>query len=233
MKQKKLPVHLGIIMDGNRRWARKHNLPVFQGHLKGYRVFRKVGDWCLKRGIKILTVYAFSTENWGRSKKEINFLIKLFKRALKENMKNLAEKEVALKVIGRRNNLPKELLRLIEKAEEATRRGKRGILNVALDYGGRQEIIQAIKQIIQKKIPAGRINEKVVSENLYTAGQEDPDFIIRTSGEKRLSGFLTWQSVYSELYFSPKYWPDFTEGDLDEALAEYARRQRRFGKGGE
>lgn len=230
LKNKNVPLHIGIIMDGNRRWARKKGLPLMWGHKKGYSVVQKVGKWCLKRGIKILTLYAFSTENWHRSKKEVEYLFRLLKQALEKDIKKLHKRGIKLRVIGKIEELPQDLQKAIRKAMKLTSKNTKGILNLAINYGGRLEILEAVKEILRKKIPPSKINEETFSKYTYTAGLPDPDLIIRTSGEKRLSGFLTWQSVYSELIFIKKYWPDFTEEDLEKCLKEYARRKRRFGR---
>lgn len=228
---KKIPFHLGIIIDGNRRWAKKRGLPSFEGHRRGLDRVNKIGEWCRKRGVKILTLYTFSTENWNRSKKEVSYLMKLFERALsRRNIKELFQKGIKLQVIGQRERLPKSLQKKIEEAEELTKKGKKGILNLAISYGGRPEIVQTIKNIIKKKVPVSKITENLINKNLWTTGLPEPDLIIRTGGAQRLSNFLTWQSIYSELYFTKKYWPEFTEKDLDEALSDYSRRQRRFGR---
>ncbi len=227
----KIPFHLGIIVDGNRRWAKKRGLPSFEGHRRGLDGVNKIGEWCRKRGVKILTLYTFSTENWNRSKKEVSYLMKLLEVALnKKNTKELFQKGIKLQVIGQRERLPKSLQKKIEEAEELTKKGEKGILNLAVSYGGRPEIIQAIKNIIKNKIPANKITEDLINKNLWTANLPEPDLIIRTGGVQRLSNFLTWQSIYSELYFTEKYWPEFTEKDLDEALLDYSYRQRRFGR---
>lgn len=221
--------HIGIIMDGNRRWAKRRGLPPMAGHKKGYEKMKEVGDWCLARGIDFLTVYAFSTENWKRSKKEVDFLMKLLERGLTKELPQFAKKNIRLKIIGSRNGLPASLKQAIQSAEEKTKNNTAGTLNIAINYGGRLEIVEAVKKIISKNIPANKITEETISANVWTAGEPDPDLIIRTSGEQRLSGFLTWQGVYSELYFTPKMWPELSEKDLDEAIAEFGRRQRRFG----
>lgn len=228
---KKIPYHIAIIMDGNRRWAKKRGLPTLEGHYQGFEQIKKVGKWCKQKGVKVLTVWAFSTENWNRSKKEINYLMKLLGEALSEKEIAWMNKEkIKLQVIGQKERLAKSLQEAIKKSEKITKNNKAGILNVAISYGGRPEIISMIKNIIKKKIPANKITEKVISQNLWTAGLSDPDLIIRTGGEKRLSGFLSWQIAYSELYFCKKNWPAFNEKDLDKAIDDYDRRQRRFGK---
>jgi undecaprenyl diphosphate synthase len=225
-----IPFHVGIIMDGNRRWAKSKGLPSLEGHRRGYNKVKQVGKWCKKRGIKILTLWAFSTENWNRPKEEVDYLMKLLKHALSDKEINELNKDgIKLQVIGQKERLSRELQEAVKKAEEKTKNNKEGILNLAISYGGRPEIIEMVQRLIKKGIPAEKINEEVISENLWTDGLADPDFIIRTSGEQRLSGFMPWQAVYAELYFCQKHWPDFSEKDLDEALADYANRQRRFG----
>lgn len=200
----------------------------FYGHKKGFDKVNEIGEYCLEKGVKVLTVFCFSTENWNRSKREVDYLMRLLSQAFsEENIKRFNGRGVAVRVIGQRNRLPAYLQEKIENAEKETRGNKKGILNLAISYGGRPEIIQAIKSVIEKRLP---ITEKSINDNLWTAGLPEPDFIIRTSGEQRLSNFLTWQSVYSELYFPKKYWPDFTKKDLDKAFKEYSSRQRRFGK---
>ncbi|HPN81657.1 MAG TPA: polyprenyl diphosphate synthase [bacterium] len=223
--------HLGIIMDGNRRWAKKQGLPPMAGHQKGYDKMKQVGDWCLARGIDFLTVYAFSTENWQRSKKEVDYLMKLLERGLTKELPQFMKKNIRLKIIGSRDKLSVSLKRAIKTAEDKTKNNTAGTLNIAVNYGGRLEVVEAVKKIVRRKIPVNQISEQTISDYVWTAGEPDPDLIIRTSGEYRLSGFLTWQGVYSELYFTKKFWPDFSEKDLDEAILEFNRRTRRFGAG--
>jgi undecaprenyl diphosphate synthase len=227
----RVPKHLAIIIDGNRRWAKKRGLTSFEGHKKGLENVEKIGDWAKKRGIKILTLYVFSVENWQRKKKEVNYLMKLLSRAFSgKNIKKLLQKGIKMQVIGQKERLPKALQEQIKKAEDLTKNNKEGILNLAISYGGRSEIVQAIKKIVKKKIPAEKIDEDLINQELWTAGLAEPDLIIRTGGEQRLSNFLTWQSIYSEFYFTKKNWPEFSEQDLDEALKDFSLRQRRFGK---
>ena len=223
----KLPQHIGIIMDGNRRWAMEKKLPVFEGHRRGVDVLTKIVRHCIKRDIKVLTLFAFSTENWQRSKKEITLLMGLIQRGLKQNLKKLADEGVKLRIIGEREKLPKTLQTSLKEAEEMTQNNQAMTLNIALSYGGRAEITEAIKNIVKKKIPLEKINEGVISQNLWTS---DVDLLIRTGKEQRLSNFLIWQAAYSELYFCEKYWPDFNEKDLDNALADFSQRQRRQGR---
>jgi undecaprenyl diphosphate synthase len=228
-KGKLIPKHIGIIMDGNRTWARKRGLPTFAGHKKGYDIAMKVGEWCLDRGVNILTIYAFSTENWNRSKKEVLYLMRLLKQAFTDEIDNLHERGIQVRVIGIEKGLSKDIKDAIQKATDLTKNNKSGILNIALNYGGRSEITEAVKKIVKKKLKPSQITEKLIGNNIFTADLPDPDLIIRTSGEQRLSGFLTWQSAYSELMFIDKTWPSFTEKDIDEAINEYSRRNRRFG----
>ncbi len=231
MPKAKIPFHLGIIIDGNRRWAKKKRLLFFEGHRRGLNNVQKIGDYCAKKRIKILTLYAFSTENWDRSKKEVNYLMKLIGKSLdKKNIKKLHQKNIKLQVIGEKERLSQILQKKIKEAEKLTKNNKKGILNLCISYGGRAEIIHAVKDILKKKIPVNKITESLISKNLWTLNLPEPDFIIRTGGEQRLSNFLTWQSVYSEFYFTKKLWPEFTEEDLDKALLDYSHRQRRFGK---
>ncbi len=230
-KIKKIPFHLGIIIDGNRRWAKKRGLPSFEGHRKGLDRVGEIGEWCKKRKIKVVTLYTFSTENWNRSKKEVSYLMKLFSEALnKKNIKKLHQRGIKLQVIGQKERLTESFQKRIKEGEELTKNNKEGILNLAISYGGRPEIIQAVKNIIKKKIPVNKITEDLINQNLWTAGLPYPDLIIRTGGAQRLSNFLTWQSAYSEFYFTKKCWPAFTEEDLNKALMDYSQRQRRFGR---
>lgn len=230
MDKQKIPRHIAIIMDGNRRWARRRGISAIEGHKAGYENFKRISEECRKMGVKILTVYAFSTENWNRSKFEVSYLMNLFYSNLKKEMEFFRKNRIKFNVIGQLERLPKRLRDLVEKTMEETKNYKDHMINVAISYGGRVEIIDAIKKLINEKIEPGKLNEKIFSKYLYTADQPDPDLIIRTSGEMRLSGFLPWQSVYSEIYFSPKLWPDFKENDLKKAIEEYQNRQRRFGQ---
>jgi len=220
--------HLGIIMDGNRRWATTRRLPSFEGHRAGYKKIEDVLRWCRDAGIKILTLYAFSTENWQRSKKEVDFLMKLFYLALTKDIKKLHKNKVCVRVIGREEGLSKKLQQAIKKAEALTKNNTAAILNLAINYGGRLELVDAFNKIL--KNPPKEITEDLISQNIYTADLPDPDLIIRTSGERRLSEFLTWQSAYSEFYFIKRHWPEFSKEDFDDALNDFANRQRRFGQ---
>lgn len=230
-EEQKIPFHLGLIIDGNRRWAEERGVPSLEGHRKGLENLRKIGEYIMKKGVKILTVFTFSTENWNRKKREVSYLMRLFRQSLsKKNIRKFHRKEIKIQIIGQKERLPKTLQGAIKRAEELTRNNKKGILNLAISYGGRPEIIQAVKNIVKKKIPADKITEDLINQHLWTASLPYPDLIIRTAGEQRLSGFLTWQSAYSELYFSKKYWPDFNKEDLDKALNDFSHRQRKFGR---
>jgi len=227
MNSKKIPDHLGIILDGNRRWAKDRHLPAFFGHRKGAETVKKIINLVRDKGVKILSLFIFSTENWKRSQKEVNYLMDLLAKAFNnEYIKEICAKGIKVKIIGEREKFTKALRERIKQIEEMTKNNKIMILNFALSYGGRAEIVQAIKNIISKKIPIEKINEETIKENLWIS---DVDMIIRTGKEQRISNFLIWQAAYSELYFSPKYWPDFSENDLELAFAEYNNRQRRFG----
>ena len=225
----KIPQHIGIILDGNRRWARAKNKPTFFGHKRGFDNLKKIATHAFDRGVKILTVYAFSTENWKRSKEEVSYLMDLFKLMVTRELDYLHKKGVKLNILGDVSAFDDELQNGIKKALAKTKDNKKGTLNVCLNYAGREEIIMAVKRIVKDKIPTNKIDQKLFTEYLYTKDMPDPDMIIRTSGEHRLSGFLTWQSVYSEFYFPKKDWPAFTPKDLDKAIEEFNNRHRRFG----
>ena len=226
--QNNIPHHLGIIIDGNRRWAKKKRLPWFEGHRRGSEKIEDLAIWTKNRRIKLLTIFVFSTENWKRSKLEISFLMKLFNSFFnKEKIQKLYKNKIRIKIIGQREMLSKSLQKKIKDIEEYTKNNKAMTLNLALSYGGRAEIVQVMKKIAREKIPAEKIDENMVSKNLCVP---DLDLLIRSGGEQRLSNFLIWQAAYSEFYFSKKYWPDFTEEDLDNILVDYTNRQRRFGK---
>lgn len=229
--KQKIPYHLGIIIDGNRRWAKEQGLPTFEGHRRGLNSLKRIGEYALKKGVKILTFFCFSTENWGRTRVEVSYLMKLFENTFsKKNTNDLDKKGIKLQVIGQKERLSKNLQKKIKKTEELTKNNQKGFLNLAISYGGRPEIVRAFQEILKKQVPIEKITEDLINQNLWTAGSPHPDLIIRTGGEQRLSNFLTWQSAYSELYFTKKYWPAFTEKDLDAALEDYSQRERRFGK---
>lgn len=225
--KKKPPACIGIIMDGNRRWARQHKLPIFSGHNAGYKKLKEIVLWAKEEEeVKNLVVYAFSTENWNRNKKEISTLTKLFEKALEQGS-DFKKNDIKITFIGQRERFGEDFKKSIEKLESATSKCKSVHLIVALSYGGRVEIISAVNELLYKK--SGSISEKEFSENLWTANIPDPDIIIRTGGEKRLSNFLSWQSVYSELFFVDTYWPAFTKKEFKNILTEYMKRKKRKG----
>ena len=223
------PVHVAIIMDGNGRWAAKRYMPRLAGHRAGTNNISKVVEALAIRGIKYLTIYAFSTENWNRSDSEVTGLMSILEDVIETQTNILHDKGVKIKHIGRIDRISESLSRSIKKAEDITRNNEALILNVAFDYGGRSEIVDAIRKLISDGINYEQIDEEQVSKYLYTNGIPDPDLIIRTAGELRLSNFLLWQSAYSEYYCTQTLWPDFDEDDIDEALEAYSSRQRRFG----
>ena len=230
---KNIPQHIAIIMDGNRRWARERNLNVSEGHKRGAEILEKIAYYCNKIQIKYLTVYAFSTENWKRSEDEVSGLMLLLQNYLTDYAKRADTENIRIKVLGDITKLPEGTQKSINECIERTKNNTGVTFSIALNYGGRPEIIEAVKQISNdvknEKIKSDEITEELFSSYLYTKDMPDPDLIIRTSGEIRLSGFLAWQSTYSELYFIEKNWPDFTEKDLDEAIAEFNKRTRKFG----
>lgn len=223
--------HLAIIMDGNRRWAKDRGMQSWQGHEAGYERLKTIGEACLKRDIKILTVFAFSTENWKRSGEEVGFLMGLFEKALTKELDFFHSKNIRLRILGRRENLNPKLTTLIDEAERKTADNESFTLALCINYGGRTELVDALKRTIEDGLSAEDISENSISERLYWPGMPDPDLIIRTSGEERLSGFLPWQGVYSELYWCKKHWPDFDEIELDKAITEFESRKRRYGGG--
>lgn len=221
--------HLAIILDGNRRWAREHNLPTLEGHRRGYENVKTIGLAALERGIQFLSVFAFSTENWKRSKEEVGYLMDLLLLALTKELNFFQGHGVRLKVVGDRSGLSKKLQSACTKAEEKTANGTKGQINLCVNYGGRAEILEGVRELVRKGVDPETIDEEIFSGVLWTDKIPDPDLIIRTSGEQRLSGFLTWSGVYSELKFVHTYWPDFSVKELDECLVEFEKRNRRFG----
>lgn len=226
---KNIPAHVGLIMDGNRRWARERNLPTFEGHLQGYEKFNKSVDWFFSRGVSVLSVFAFSTENWNRSQEEVNYLMKLLREIIDKELKRALEKGYRVLISGRTDELPGDLPESCGNIVNKTKAGAAGTLNVCLNYGGRAEIIDAISKMIKNNIKPEQAHEGMIRKYLYNGGLPDPDIIARTAGEKRLSGFQLWESAYSEFMFLDKYWPDFEEADADAIIEEYGRRKRRFG----
>jgi undecaprenyl diphosphate synthase len=226
----RIPVHLAIIMDGNGRWANRQGLKREDGHRQGAKTAKQVVEYAVRLGIKYLTLFTFSSENWKRPLKEINLLMNMLYDKLVEERELLIQNDIRFKVVGDVQGLPAKLRRKIMETEGLTREHKKTQLNLALNYGGRLEIIAAVKRIVADKIPAGRIDEKLFQSYLYTASCPDPDLLIRTSGELRISNFLLFQAAYAELYFTPVPWPEFDLKELLTAILEFQHRQRRFGK---
>lgn len=228
-----LPSHVAIIMDGNGRWARRRAMPRFLGHRQGVKALKSAVRFASNQGIKTLTVYAFSTENWQRPSEEVNFLLDLMNKTFVKEIDELRSEGVRIRLIGDRTSLGPEILSVWSNAEELTKDNQGLTLNVAFNYGGRQEIIQVSKKlaelVVQGELKSDQINEELFNQLLYTAHSPDPDLIIRTGGELRLSNFLLWQAAYSEIYVTDTLWPDFSEDNFQLALDSYAKRERRFG----
>lgn len=228
-----LPKHIGVIMDGNGRWAKKRGLPRSAGHSAGAESLKKIITEANKIGIKYITVYAFSTENWKRPKEEVDYLMNLLLNYLKDAEKSLAGENVVIKTIGSRKELSEEIREQIKKTEDFTSKNTGIVMNIALNYGAREEIVNAVKSICEDvkngKNDAESINDEMFSEYLYTKNQPDVDLLIRTSGEQRLSNFMLWQVSYAEMWFTDKLWPDFKPKDLRQAIIDFQNRGRRFG----
>lgn len=233
MQASNLPVHIAIIMDGNRRWARQRNLDVKTGHKEGAKTLENIVRYAKKVGIKYITVYAFSTENWKRSEEEVGALMLLLQAYLDSYAKRADTEGIKVKVLGDISVLPKGMQNTIGKLEERTKDNTDINFNIALNYGGRDEIVKAVRKISEKvkngELNVEGINEEIISDNLYTSGMPDPDVVVRTSGEMRTSNFLPWQIVYSEFIFVEKNWPEFSEEDLDKVIEIYQKRNRKFG----
>jgi len=233
-KRGKLPQHIAIIMDGNGRWARRRGLPRVAGHREGVKSVRDIVDACGGLGIKVLTLYTFSTENWRRPREEVSALMKLLLRTLSKEIDDMVKNNLRLMAIGNIQSLPKYAREKVFEGIEATSKNTGLILNIALSYGGREEIVSAVRKITTKvqqgELKPDDINSEVVSQHLYTSELPDPDLLIRTSGEFRISNFLLWQLAYTEIYITDVYWPDFRRTDLYKAIENYQGRERRFGK---
>ena len=223
-----LPTHIAIIMDGNGRWAKKRSLPRTAGHVAGAKTFKNIARYCNKIGLKYLTVYAFSTENWKRPRDEVKGIMNLLRDYLKD-AENFKDENIKVNFIGDRTPLAEDIKELMKKNEEGSKNATGLTLNIAINYGGRDEITNAVKKIVNSGVKAEDITEDLISQNLYTYDIPDPDFIIRPSGEYRLSNYLIWQSAYSEYWFSDILWPDFTPRHLEKAINDYNHRNRRFG----
>ncbi|MGQ9667105.1 MAG: isoprenyl transferase [Anaerolineae bacterium] len=226
----RVPTHVAIIMDGNGRWAKAHGLPRVAGHRAGTENIRRILEACVDFGVKILTIYAFSTENWSRPPEEVESLMRLFGEVIDRETKRLKAQGVQIRHVGSLDRIPEHLKTKMLRAVDETKDNDRLILNVAFNYGGRAEIVNAVRRIIADGLTPEQVTEEVFSSYLYTAGLPDPDLIIRTAGEMRLSNFLIWQSAYAEYYSTPVYWPDFDREELYKALLAYSQRERRYGR---
>jgi undecaprenyl diphosphate synthase len=224
-----VPRSVAIIMDGNARWAREHGVSVAEGHRAGTRALRRVVETAIDLGIGALTVYAFSTENWSRPEEEVAALMEIFDETIDRELPELAAEGVRTRFIGRRDRAPAALLARMEEMERQTAANSRIGLWIAFDYGGRDEVVEAARRLVEDGVPAARVDERALAQRLYDPELPDPDLVIRTSGERRLSNFLLWQATYAELVFAERLWPEFGPEDLRAAVEEYARRRRRFG----
>lgn len=224
-----IPTHVGFILDGNRRWARKYSLPEYDGHLAGYNALREVMEGCFENNIKYVSIYAFSSENWKRDKSEVSSLMKLALQAISRDLKSLIDRNVRVRILGRRDGIGAKLLAGFEKAEEKTRNLTGGTLAVCFNYGGHQEIVDAARKCARDGLSADEIDENAIAERLYAPDIPPVDMVVRTSGEQRLSNFMIWRTAYSEFMFLEKYWPEMTKEDVIGIIEEYGRRQRRFG----
>ena len=233
LDREKVPEHVAIIMDGNGRWATKKGLPRKYGHKRGVSVLKEILKSSKKLGCKILTVYAFSTENWIRPRKEVDFLINLFSEVLSDEIEEIHEESIKIKFVGDLTPFPETLKKIISSSEYLTKNNNKFLLNVCVNYGGRQEIVKVAKKIALKtssgEIKPNEVNEELFNSELLTGGIKDPELLIRTSGEKRISNFLLWQLAYSEIYISDVLWPDFNEIEFLKAIIDYQSRNRRFG----
>ncbi|MEY2855693.1 MAG: hypothetical protein RLZZ74_2 [Cyanobacteriota bacterium] len=234
INQAQLPKHVAVIMDGNGRWAKQRGLPRVEGHRRGANALKEMLRYCKDLGVKTLTAYAFSTENWGRPTGEVNFLMSLFERLLQKELKEMEAEEVCINFIGDLTPLPPSLQQEMYRSMERTKHNQGVFFNVAINYGSRHEMINACKAIAAKvqqgELSADSINDQTISQHLYTAASPDPDLLIRTSGEMRLSNFLLWQLAYTEIYVTDTLWPDFDSEQFDQAIVSFQQRDRRFGQ---
>lgn len=230
--EKQHPKHIAIILDGNGRWAKKRFIPRFVGHQKGLKAVKRVVSYCANNGIEALTLFAFSTENWKRPKEEVSQLMGLFLKALKKEVNNLHENNVRLRVVGNKSSFSEEIQSYVRDAEKLTSKNSGLTLNIAANYGGRWDILQAVKawQKVNSNVSIDELDEVELSKYMTTADLPEPDLLIRTGGEKRISNFLIWQMAYAEFYFTDTLWPDFNEDSLEKAIHSFNERERRFGK---
>ena len=225
-----VPMHLGLILDGNRRWAKDQGKPTYDGHRAGYENLKVIGKAAIKRGVKYVSAYVFSTENWKRSAEEVDYLMKLLLWVAKNEVKELHEENIRIRFLGEKTRLSKDIIKAITNAEEKTKDNTAGTLALCLNYGGQQEIAHAMNEILAENGQIGSITVDDIEQHLYAPDIPPVDLLVRTSGEQRISNFMLWRIAYSELLFVDKHWPAFNVDDLDMALGEYARRQRRFGQ---
>jgi len=226
----KIPTHVAIIMDGNGRWAKQRGLPRNEGHRAGVENMRRVLEGAVEFGVKVLTIYAFSTENWGRPEEEVRGLLSIFEEVIAREVTELHKNGVRLRHLGTLEGISDRMKEAVQGAIELTKQNDRITLNIAFNYGGRAEILNAIARLIENRVTPERLDEKLFESFLYTTGTPDPDLIVRTAGEMRLSNFLIWQAAYAEYYSTPTFWPDFDKQELYKALVAFSQRQRRFGK---
>lgn len=224
-----IPKHVGYIVDGNRRWAKMHGLPTYEGHLAGYNALKDIAFATLDAGVEYMSIYIFSTENWKRSQEEVSKLMNLILRLFTTDASIFTEKNIRLKVLGMRDGLDEKILKAMDALEDKSKNNTAGTLAICLNYGGQREIVDAVKKIVQLGIDADAINEDLIAEHLYGGEVPPVDVIVRTSGEKRLSNFMLWRAAYSEFIFLDKMWPEMTNDDVDAIIEEYTRRHRRFG----
>ena len=225
-----IPACIGVIMDGNRRWAKKRGLPPLEGHKKGYETLKETIRWARDAGVQSLIFYAFSTENWNRTAEEVSYLMDIFRAALRDEIETVAGEGARVRFLGTRERLSQDIQGMMSDIEERTKDKKDFTLGIALSYGGRAEILSVARKMCLEQNSEKNIREKDFEKNLWTAGIPDPDIIIRTGGEKRLSNFLPWQSVYSELFFTDTFWPDFSKKEFEKILSEFGERERRRGR---
>jgi len=226
---KVIPTHVGYILDGNRRWARMHSLPEYDGHLAGYNALREVLEATIDEGVKFVSIYVFSSENWKRDKKEVGNLMKLTMHAINSDLKRFIQRGTRIRFVGHREGLGDKLIAAVEKGEEATRSLTNGTALVCFNYGGHREIADAARKCVEDGLKPEEVTEEAIAQRLYVPDVPPVDIIVRTSGEQRLSNFMLWRASYSELLFLKKYWPDMTKQDVADIIEEYNRRQRRFG----
>lgn len=225
-----VPTHLGLILDGNRRWAKSRGLPTVEGHRRGYETLKTIADTAFDKGVKFVSAFVFSTENWDRSKEEVGYLMDFTVRVATKDLDNLISKDRKVVFLGSKDRVPEKVANAIKQAEEKSKNNKGGTIALCFNYGGKQEIVDAVKKFIAEGNSADDLTAEQLSSYLYHPDIPQIDLLIRTSGEQRISNFMLWRSAYSELYFTEKFWPDFDEADLDAAFSDFAQRHRRFGK---